>query len=255
MRKFLVAGNWKMNNNVTESVNYAKKLSEIITPNENVEVLICPTFTSLYSVNEVLNGSKLLLGAQNVFFEDKGAYTGEVSADMLESCGVKYVIVGHSERRQYFGETDEEINKRVNVCLKKGFRPIICLGESKYEREKRKEEKIVAHQVKRGLAGLTEDQLLKVVVAYEPVWAIGTGETATPEIAQKMHKLIRTVIAEISSKSVADKIQILYGGSLKASNAEEILKQPDIDGGLIGGASLKAEDFTSIINAASKIEK
>jgi triosephosphate isomerase len=251
MRNKVIAGNWKMHKDVNESVQFAKEI--VAKQNnipENVIVIICPTFTALFPVSEVLKATKINLGAQNMYFEDQGAFTGEVSANMLISSGCKYVILGHSERRTYFGETDEIINKKVKKTLEKNLIPILCIGETLEEREKEITNQVVEKQVKVGLANFSKDEISKIILAYEPVWAIGTGKTATPAQAQDVHSFIRSIIEKIADKKVADSIVIQYGGSMKAENAKELLSQPDIDGGLIGGACLKTDSFYGFIEAA-----
>ena len=251
MRNKIIAGNWKMHKDVNESVQFAKEI--VAKQNnipENATVIICPVFTALFPISEVLKGTKINLGAQNMYFEDQGAFTGEVSANMLISGGCKYVILGHSERRTYFGETDEIINKKVKKALEKNLTPILCIGETLEEREKEITNQVVEKQVKGGLANLSKDEISKIILAYEPVWAIGTGKTATPGQAQDVHAFIRLAIEKIADKKVADSIIIQYGGSMKPENAKELLTQPDIDGGLIGGACLKTDSFYGIIEAA-----
>jgi len=255
MRNFLIAGNWKMNNTVQESVKFSKELIAKINDSDCVDIMIAPTFTALFPVGEQLKGSCLKLGSQNIYWEKSGAFTGEISADMLKSCGVEYTIIGHSERRQYFGETNETVNKRIITAIDNSFIPVFCIGESLEEREGGKEEAVVKSQLVEGLKGIAKEKLTDLVVAYEPVWAIGTGRTATPEQAQAMHKFIRETVAEIFDTEFAEQLIIQYGGSLKPANAQELLSQPDIDGGLIGGAALQADSFSEIIRIASEIKK
>ncbi|HHZ01105.1 MAG TPA: triose-phosphate isomerase [Sedimentibacter sp.] len=245
MRKKLIAGNWKMNNNVEESLKLVEALISSKLK-EDVDVLICPPFTSLYPVIRELKNSSIKTGAQNVHYEDKGAYTGEVSPLMLKSLGVEYVIIGHSERRQYFGETDLIINKKVKACLRHGLKPILCVGETLDQREAGLEKETVRNQLIKDLDGVTDGSGL--VIAYEPVWAIGTGKTATSTQANEMSSYIREVLADIFTAHIAENMKIQYGGSVNASNAKEILDQPHIDGALVGGASLKADEFIKIIN-------
>lgn len=245
MRRKLIAGNWKMNNDVEESIKLVQKLNSSVL-NEDVDVLICPPFTSLYPVIQELKNSPIKVGAQNMYFEDRGAFTGEISPAILKNLGLEYVIIGHSERRQHFGETDRFINKKVKAALEYGLKPILCVGESLEQREAGIEKETVKKQLIRDLEGISEGE--KLVVAYEPIWAIGTGKTATSGQANEMSAYIREVLAEIFSKEAADKMIIQYGGSVKASNAKEIMEQSDIDGALVGGASLKADEFIKIIN-------
>ncbi len=247
MRKKIIAGNWKMNNTISEAENFVSSIIDRINV-DDVDVVICPNFVCLETVGNLLDGKKVLLGAQNVYFEEKGAYTGEVSADMLVSAFVDYTIVGHSERRTYFGETDEDVNKKVKILLSRDIKPIICVGETLEQREEGKHLNLVKMQVINALKDIDEKSVSeKVVIAYEPIWAIGTGKTATAEEANEMCKFIRSVIAEIYSEKVAQKVRIQYGGSVNSKNASEILNMSDIDGALVGGASLK-EDFVSIVN-------
>jgi len=252
MRKHIVAGNWKMNKSFTEADDLVNELMEkmeaVELPREEL-VIVCPPFPYLEMVSDYSNDSYFLVGAQNVADHESGAYTGEVSAEMLASCEIDYCIVGHSERRAYYGETDEIVANKVNLLLKNELKPIVCVGEVLAEREANRQFDVVKTQVENGLFHLTADQMKEVVIAYEPVWAIGTGKTATPEQAQEMHAHIRSLLAAKYGKEVADEISILYGGSCKPSNAKELFACPDIDGGLIGGASLKADDFMGIVTA------
>lgn len=251
MRKTLIAGNWKMNNDVEQSLELAESLKSLSEKfDNNVDVLICPAFTSLYAVKEVLKNSNIKLGAQNMHFEDKGAYTGEISPLMLKDIGVEYVIIGHSERRQYFNETDEIVNKKLKSALKYDIIPILCVGETLREREEKKEKETVKNQIVKALENIQPSDAEKIAVAYEPIWAIGTGINATSEQANEMASFIRTCISKIYNKQLSDKTIILYGGSVKGDNAKEILSQTDIDGALVGGASLKADEFLKIINYA-----
>lgn len=249
MRKKLVAGNWKMNNDVVESTALAKSLKSLSGEfDADVEVLICPAFPSLYSVKQELFGSNIKIGAQNMHYEDKGAYTGEVSAVMLKNMGIEYVIIGHSERRQLFFEDDETVNKKLKAALKHGLKPILCVGETLEQREGNVEKETVKNQVTKAFEGIEADDAVKITVAYEPVWAIGTGKTATSFQANEMAAFIRKSIAEIYSHELSEDVLIQYGGSVKKDNANEILTQPDIDGALVGGASLQALEFLNIIN-------
>lgn len=251
MRKTLIAGNWKMNNDVEASLKLAKSLKSLSGNfHKDVDVLICPVFTSLYSVKEALEGTNIKIGAQNMHFEDKGAYTGEVSPVMLKNMGIEYVIIGHSERRQYFNETDETVNKKLKAALKHSIKPILCVGETLEQRECGKEKETVKNQIINDFAGIDESEAENIVVAYEPIWAIGTGKTATSAQANEMASFIRMCIKEIYDLELSEKIIIQYGGSVNKDNANEILSQSDIDGALVGGASLKAESFLDIINFA-----
>lgn len=255
MRKFLIAGNWKMHNGPSATRSLLKGLNgQISEMPEGVEVLVCPPFISLAAAfEEIEKGSGIFLGAQNLHFEDEGAYTGEVSAGMLNETGCDFVIIGHSERREYFAETDKTVNLKVKKAVEEGLKPIVCVGESLQQRKAGKHEQLVRKQVQEALNDVDGDSARDVVIAYEPIWAIGTGETATPEQAQEMHGMIRGELAELYDEEVGNSVRILYGGSMKPHNAEELLGQPDVDGGLIGGASLKADSFAEIIRIADKL--
>lgn len=251
MRRKVIAGNWKMNNDLQQSVNLIEELKGKLAGREvNCDVVICPPFTSLYEAKKMIDGSIIKLGAQNMFYEDSGAFTGEISASMLKSVGCEYVILGHSERRTIFGEKDDIINKKVKKAISQNLKPILCVGETLEEREKDVTEKVVKRQIEKGLNDVTPDEVLNVIIAYEPVWAIGTGKTATPQQAQKIHAFIRKLLATMYSKDFAELIPIQYGGSVKPDNAKELLSQKDIDGALVGGACLKADSFIGIIEAA-----
>jgi len=247
MRKPIIAGNWKMNNTVEEAVKLVNGLKDQVNDTD-VEVVVCCPFTALSEVKKAIGDSKLKLGAQNMHYETSGAYTGEIAAPMLLELGVEYVILGHSERRQYFGETDELINKKVLQALDKGLKPILCVGETLDEREGEQTLHVVKTQTLAGLAGVTEAQMEQVVIAYEPVWAIGTGKTATAEEANQVIAYIREVIQEQYNDTISEIVRIQYGGSVKASNASEIMNEADIDGALVGGASLDAEGFLGIVH-------
>ena len=247
MRKFIVAGNWKMNTTVPEGVELAKAVVEKGKDlPANVELVVAPPFTPLACVADVLKGSKVALSAQNCADHEKGAYTGEVAVNMLTSIGCQYTILGHSERRQYYGETDEKLVVKTRLALEAGLKVILCVGENLDEREAGKHFEVVTEQTKAVLYNFTAEDMKNIVIAYEPVWAIGTGKTATAEQAEEIHACIRTVIAEKFGLEVAEDMTILYGGSCKPSNAKELFAQKDIDGGLIGGAALKADDFIQI---------
>ena len=247
MRKLFIAGNWKMNKGIRETEKFLKELKEEIEEEifEKVDVAVFPPFTSLYIASILLKDSKIYLGAQDVFYEREGAYTGEISPIMLKEIGVKYVIVGHSERRKIIGENDEMIAKKLKAAVEENIVPILCVGETIEEREGNIHKKIVERQVLEGLKFLKEEN--EFIIAYEPVWAIGTGKTATPEIAGEMQGFIREKIGEIFGKEKGEKTRILYGGSINSKNIEELISHPEIDGGLVGGASLKKEEFLSII--------
>lgn len=248
MRKQIVAGNWKMNCDISETYYLIDSLLEQQLP-PNVEVLVAPPFTSLQSANQALIDSDIMVAAQNMHQAENGAYTGEVSAGMLKSVGVDHVILGHSERRAYFGETNALLAEKVNTALANELTVIFCFGEELADRQQGNHFKLVASQLKEGLFHIPRDAWSNIILAYEPVWAIGTGETASPEQAQEMHAFIRKTLAEQYSEVVAERVSILYGGSVKPNNAAEIFGKPDVDGGLIGGASLDAESFVAIVNA------
>jgi triosephosphate isomerase (TIM) len=251
-RKPSIAGNWKMYNSAAASLSLVNALKKELTGvnASDVEVVVCPPFTALYAVSTILQDSIIALGAQNVHWEKEGAFTGEIAAPMLKELSVRYAIVGHSERRQFFGETNDGVNKRAKAALAHGLRPIVCVGETLAEREAGRTQAVVRDHVTGGLAGFSKDAMLDTVIAYEPVWAIGTGKTATPAQAQEVHAFIRELLAAMFDSSVAGKVRIQYGGSVKPANAKELLGQPDIDGALVGGASLKAADFAAIVKAA-----
>ncbi len=250
MRRTVIAGNWKMNKTNTEAVEILTELKKIVKNERAVDVVIGAPFTCLSDAVKAVEGSSIKIAAENVYPEIEGAYTGEISPKMLKDIGVSYVILGHSERREYFNESDEFINKKVKIVLANEMTPILCVGEKLEERERGETIKVVSNQVKFGLIGITKEEAPKIIIAYEPVWAIGTGKTATPELAQETHEEIRKVLIEIFGAEVANEMTIQYGGSMKPENAKELLAQKDIDGGLIGGASLKAETFYEIIKAA-----
>jgi triosephosphate isomerase len=248
MRKKIVAGNWKMNTLLKDGMELAKAVEKLESEkSSDALVIIAPPYTHLSRVNDLIDGVKL--GAQNCASEESGAYTGEISPDMLVSVGVEYVIIGHSERRSLYHEDDALLNRKTKLALSKGLKPIFCCGEVLKEREEGKLFDVIREQVSVGLAGLKKEDMARVVLAYEPVWAIGTGVVASPDQAQEMHKFIRDLLVELFDKQVAEDMTILYGGSCKPSNASELFANPDVDGGLIGGASLKAEDFLAIVNA------
>ncbi len=251
-RKRIIAGNWKMNKTASESQALAEDIKRELGECRDVEVVLCPPFTSLQTVADVVGETAIKFGAQNMHWESSGAYTGEVSAFMLRSLYCHFVILGHSERRSYFGETDAVINKKTKAAIAASLTPIVCVGETIDERQADKHMAVVRTQVQGSLADIAAADLKKIVVAYEPVWAIGTGLTATPEQAQEMHAFIRSVLTEMSNEEVAQSIRIQYGGSMKPSNAAELLAKPDIDGGLIGGASLEARSFVELVRIAQQ---
>ncbi len=247
MRRKVIAGNWKMNMLPNEAISFIEELTPLVKETKN-EVILCVPYTDLFYTLLHVQGTNIKVGAQNLHWEEKGAYTGEVSAPMLKSIGVEYVIIGHSERRQYFAETDETVNKKIKSALKYGLKPIVCVGESLEQRENGTTEKIISNQIQKAFDEIPVEELNKIIIAYEPIWAIGTGKTATKEQANETIKQIRNELAKIYGKNEANNAIIQYGGSVKATNAKELFEMSDIDGGLIGGASLKAEEFSKIVN-------
>lgn len=247
MRKAIIAGNWKMNNTIQEAIDLVKELKPLVK-DANCDVIVCPTFLSLPAVIEECKDSNVMVGAQNMHFEESGAFTGEVSPLMLKELGVKFVIIGHSERRQYFNETDETINKKIKTAFEHKITPILCVGESLQQRELGITEEILGAQIKQDLIGIKKEQVENMVIAYEPIWAIGTGKTATADDANNTIGFIRNVIGKLYGEDFADKVRIQYGGSVKPSTIKEQMLKEHIDGGLIGGASLKASDFAAIVN-------
>ncbi len=247
MRKGIIAGNWKMNKTVAEAVTLIEQIKPLVK-DAKCEVVVCPTFLCLDAVIKAAKGTNIKVGAQNMHFEENGAYTGEVSPGMLKDMGVEYVIIGHSERRQYFNETDATVNKKLKAAYNHNILPILCVGETLEQREGNITERVLQNQIKLGLEGLTRAQVEELVVAYEPIWAIGTGKTATADQANETIGFVRTVVGSMFGTDVSAKIRIQYGGSVKPSTISEQMGKSDIDGGLIGGASLKAEDFAGIVN-------
>jgi triosephosphate isomerase len=246
-RRPLIAGNWKMYKTPDEAAETAKQLLHHAQGITDIDMMIAPTFIALAAVGAAIKNSSIALGAQNLYWEDEGAYTGEVSAPMLKSAGCRFCIIGHSERRQYFGETDETVNKKIRAAVKAGLQPVFCVGETEKERESGKTLSILDKQIKKGLEGLVLQQLNLLTIAYEPVWAIGTGKTATADQAQEVHRFIRSVVQSDLGQTLSDSIRILYGGSVKPDNIASLMAMPDIDGALVGGASLSAESFSKII--------
>jgi triosephosphate isomerase len=241
-----MAGNWKMNLTPDEGVTLAKSLAELVKNVKNVEIVVCPTFVGLASVGEAIKGTNVFLGAQNVYPKDNGAYTGEISPGMLKAVGCRYVIIGHSERREYFNETDAFVNAKIKAALAAALIPIVCVGESLAQREADKTFEIVGNQIKGAFDGISAAEAAGMIIAYEPIWAIGTGKTASPQQAQDVHAFIRSQLAERFDHGTAENIRIQYGGSVKADNVDELMAKPDIDGALVGGASLKADGFARI---------
>ena len=247
MRRKVIAGNWKMNMLPGEANEFITELEPLVKDTKN-EVILCVPYTDLFYALLTAQNTNIKIGAQNMHFEEKGAYTGEVSGKMLKSINVEYVIIGHSERRQYFNETDETVNKKIKAAFANGLKPIVCVGETLEQREAGKTVEIITKQTELALEGLTDEQVKNTIIAYEPIWAIGTGKTATSEDANNSIKEIRNKIADIYGKDVAEEVIIQYGGSVKSTNAKELFEMSDIDGGLVGGASLKAEEFSKIVN-------
>ena len=247
MRKKVIAGNWKMNMLPDATIRFIDELTPLVKDTEN-EVILCVPYTDLFYALLTAQNTNIKIGAQNMHWEESGAYTGEVSGQMLKAIGVEYVIIGHSERRQYFAETDETVNKKLKSAFKYGLKPIVCVGETLEERESGKAEEIITSQTEKALEGLSKDQVENTIIAYEPIWAIGTGKTATAEDANNAIKSIRNKISNIYGQMVAERVIIQYGGSVKASNAKELFTMSEIDGGLVGGASLKSEEFAKIVN-------
>lgn len=246
-RKPLIAGNWKMNKTCAQAVDTARTLVSLLPDVKDVEVMIAPPFTALAQVADIIASTPVELGGQDVFWEDHGAYTGQVSASMLVSAGCSYVIIGHSERRQYFGENDEMVNKKVKAAFAGGLAPVVCVGETEEERDGQKTFSVLDKQMDNGLEGLTVEMMANAVIAYEPVWAIGTGKTATPPQVQEVHAFLRSFLEQRFGEGISDKARILYGGSVKPGNAAELMELSDVDGALVGGASLDAEIFSKIV--------
>ncbi|MBI5749411.1 MAG: triose-phosphate isomerase [Nitrospinae bacterium] len=259
MRKPLIVGNWKMNNSTAESVDLAEKLKKTVKDMAGVEVVVAPPFTALGSVRDAIKGSNIKLSAQNVFWEDKGAYTGEVSPLMIRDLDCEYVIIGHSERREYFKESDEIVNKKIKAALRNKLKAIVCVGESLKEREEDKTMQVIESQIRKGLEGILNSELrttnheVRLVIAYEPVWAIGTGRNATPSQANEVHAYIRKLLSQIFNEDIASNIKILYGGSVKPSNSAELMSEKEIDGALVGGASLDTDSFAQIVRSACMV--
>lgn len=247
MRKAIIAGNWKMNNTISQGVKLVEELKPLVA-DANCDVVVCPSTLCLEAIVKATEGTNIKVGAQNMHFEESGAFTGETSPSMLEELGVKYVILGHSERRQYFGENDADLNKKMKKAFEHNLTPILCIGETLEEREADVTEEVLAKQIKLDLAGLTKEQIEETVIAYEPIWAIGTGKTATSDQAEETIAFVRKTVAGMFGEEAAEKMRIQYGGSVKPSTIKEQMAKPNIDGGLIGGASLKAADFAAIVN-------
>jgi len=249
-RKVVIAGNWKMNKTAAEGKKFVEEFIPKVAGIDNIEIIVCPAFTALPSVVSAAAGSNVKVGAQNIHWAESGAFTGEISAEMLKETGVDYVIIGHSERRQYFAETDKTVNQRLKAALAAGLIPMVCIGELLEERESGKTESVLDTQIRGGLAGISAEDMTKIIVAYEPVWAIGTGKTATPEMAEETHAYVRSVITDMFGEAISAQVRIQYGGSMKAANSAELVTQEDIDGGLVGGASLEPDSFAELIKNA-----
>ena len=252
MRKPIIAGNWKMNKTVPEALELVNGIKNVLRDIKEVEIVVCPPATGLSEVAGVLQGSNIGLGAQNVYWEEGGAYTGEISCLMLKEIGCRYVIIGHSERRSYFNETNESVNKKVKTVLRYNLTPIVCVGERLEQREANQTFEVVRDHIQGALQGFSAEEAKKIIIAYEPVWAIGTGRTATPDQAQEVHGFIRQLLKELHNHDVADIVRIQYGGSIKPDNIIDLMAQPDVDGGLVGGASLKLDSFVKIVKGSRK---
>ncbi len=247
-RRPFIAGNWKMYKTLSEAVKTAEEMAELLRDIKDRDIMIAPPFTALAAVGEALRNSPVSLGAQNLYWESEGAYTGEISAAMLVSAGCRYVIIGHSERRQYFGETDEDVRRKIRAAVRENLRPVLCVGETESERDAKNTFSVLDKQVKNGLKDFVSDELKHLVLAYEPVWAIGTGKTASTEQVQEVHSRLRSLLGTLFGESFAAGLRILYGGSVKPENIGELMQMPDVDGALVGGASLKAAGFSKIVS-------
>jgi len=255
MRKTIIAGNWKMYKTLKDGQELAVALRRDLYNVDNVDIVICPPYTLLVTLADALETSNVAVGAQDIYWQEEGAFTGEVSPVMLKDAGCQYVIIGHSERRQFFGETNETVNKKIKAALKHALTPIVCVGENLKERESNNTFKVIEDHIRGAFIDISEEDLLKTVIAYEPVWAIGTGKTATGEQAQEIHKFIRDLLKKMYNEDTANQIRIQYGGSVKPENIAELMAKPDVDGALVGGASLKAESFSAIVTKASEVIK
>lgn len=255
MRKTIIAGNWKMYKTISEALTLITGLKRALSNVETCDIVVCPPFLALSETVETLIESNIQVGAQNCHWQEEGAFTGEVSCKMIKEAGAKYVIIGHSERRQFFGETNDSVNKKVKSALRTGLTPIVCVGESLAEREANKTFNVLTDHISNGLKDIPPEEMLKIIIAYEPVWAIGTGKTATPAQAQEVHKFIRDLLTKLFQIETANEVRIQYGGSVKPENIAELMKQPDIDGALVGGASLAADSFAAIVTKASEVTK
>ncbi|MCX5669659.1 MAG: triose-phosphate isomerase [Candidatus Omnitrophica bacterium] len=251
----MIAGNWKMYKTIKDGQELAVALKRELYKVENVDIVICPAYTLLAYLADDLEDSNIVIGAQDIYWQEEGAFTGEVSAAMLKDAGCQYVIVGHSERRQFFGDTNETVNKKIKACLRHGLTPIVCVGENLQERESNKTFEVIQNHIQGSLAEISALDMAKIVIAYEPVWAIGTGKTATADQAQEVHKYIRDLLRKMYGEEVAGSVRIQYGGSVKPENITELIGKPDVDGALVGGASLKVDSFSAIVTRASEVVK
>ncbi len=247
MRRPIIAGNWKMNKTVSEAIDFVRQLKALVADVRNIDIVVAPTFTALRAVSREIEGGNIELAAQNVFWESRGAYTGEISPSMLKDVGCRYVIIGHSERRQYFGETNESVHKKIKASLAMGLYPIVCVGEALEEREAGKTFDVVKIQVTQCLEGFSREEMEKITIAYEPIWAIGTGKTATLQQAEEVHAFIREQMGQMTHRQISERVRIQYGGSVNPDNISDLMLQPNIDGALVGGASLKADAFSRIV--------
>jgi triosephosphate isomerase len=255
MRRLIIAGNWKMYKNISGAIELANGLSRELHNLDSLDIVLCPAFTALSSVFDIIADSNIQLGAQDVYWQDQGAFTGEVSSQMLKDAGCSFVIIGHSERRQYFHETDETVNKKIKAAIKSGLTPIVCVGETLTQREENKTLQVIDQQIQQGFKDISSQEVKDLVVAYEPVWAIGTGRNATAAQAQEVQKYIRDLLAKKYNEAIAGSIRIQYGGSVKPGNIQELIQQPDIDGALVGGASLAIDSFSQIVKICTQVKK
>jgi triosephosphate isomerase len=255
MRRLIIAGNWKLHKNISEAIELANGLKRNLYGIDSLDIVLCPVFTALCSVSEVITDSNIQLGAQDVYWQEKGAFTGEVSPLMLKDTGCGFVIIGHSERRQLFSETDETVNKKLKGAIGAGLTPIVCVGETLQQREANKTFDVIKHQVQEGLKDISAEQISGMVIAYEPIWAIGTGRNATAAQAEESQKYIRNLVGQMYNNTIAEAIRIQYGGSVKPENIKELIQQPDIDGALVGGASLKLDSFSEIVRVCAEVRK
>ena len=255
MRRLIIAGNWKMHKNISEAIELANGLKRDLHDVENLDIVLCPAFTALSSVFEIITDSNIQLGAQDVYWQEQGAFTGEVSPLMLKDAGCKFVIIGHSERRQYFFETNETVNKKISAAMKAELIPIVCVGETLQQRDQNKTFQVIREQIQQSLKDITSQEAERMVIAYEPVWAIGTGRNATAFQAEEAQRYIRNLLGEMFNPAIAEAIRIQYGGSVNPENIEEIISEPDIDGALVGGASLKSETFSKIVRICAGVKK